>query len=93
MNLEMCGYQLRAESAYKKGGVGASKKQNERPTRDPGIWFPDDDDDNEPRVIPTIVDVENEAEVLRLEHYRRELATHGRTLPPRQDSTIVEHRV
>ena len=66
--------------------------RNERPTRDPGIWYPDDDDDNEPRVIPTIVDVENEAEVLRLEHYRRELATHGRTLPPRQDSTIVEHR-
>ena len=66
--------------------------RNERPTRDPGIWYPDDDDDNEPRVIPTIVDVENEAEGLRLEHYRRELATHGRTLPPRQDSTIVEHR-
>ena len=44
--------------------------RNEREaTRDPGIWYPDDDGDNESRMIPTIVDAE--AEVLRLENFRR----------------------
>ena len=70
--------------------------RNEREaTRDPGIWYPDDDGDNESRMIPTIVDAE--AEVLRLENFRRQLATQGRTFPggganENEDITVVEHR-
>ena len=46
-------------------------------------------------MIPTIVDAE--AEVLRLENFRRQLATQGRILPggganENEDITVVEHR-